>query len=115
MLEVLIEKTEWNVNYKQPNHTYLVKGSKMLGYIVDGEVTYFTRPLSFEQNGRKFVKGDLSLFNDYKEPVNENIVILQGSKGNTYEINIEDQTCTCSAFKFRGGMCKHLKEVLRIE
>lgn len=38
-------------------------------------------------------------------------VTVQGSKGNTYEVLVRNgvaETCSCPAFLYRGGRCKHL-------
>jgi hypothetical protein len=42
------------------------------------------------------------------------VVNIQGSKGNSYEVIVRNgvaETCTCPAFRFRGGRCKHLSMV----
>ena len=42
------------------------------------------------------------------------VVNVEGSKGNTYEVIVRNgvaETCTCPAFRFRGGRCKHLSMV----
>lgn len=38
-----------------------------------------------------------------------------GSKGDIYEIDIENMTCTCPAFVYSDGqnICKHLKKALK--
>jgi uncharacterized Zn finger protein len=35
---------------------------------------------------------------------------VKGSKGQTYIINLDENTCTCSGYTFRGA-CKHIKEL----
>jgi len=35
------------------------------------------------------------------------IVKVEGSRGATYEVNLERGSCTCSGYRFR-GKCKHL-------
>ena len=65
-VEVLIETTKWDVEYKQPNHTYLVRDNKLLGTSINGVVKYYKKPLMFDRRGRTFKKGDMSLFREYK-------------------------------------------------
>ena len=38
---------------------------------------------------------------------------VKGSKGNTYDVARRDGivSCTCPGYKYRGGKCKHLKEL----
>ncbi len=37
-LEVIQEITEWKVDYRQPNHVYLMKGERAVGYQKWGRV-----------------------------------------------------------------------------
>jgi len=57
-LEVLKEVTEWAVDYRQPNHTYLMKGERAVGYQKwhEGEPIYYTTKQKLDKRGRKFVK-----------------------------------------------------------
>ncbi len=51
---------------------------------------------------------------DYVPPSPNKIVkTVQGSKGNTYTVTVENgkATCTCSGFQFR-KTCKHVQEIL---
>ena len=43
-LEVLKEVTEWKVDYRQPNHIYLMDGSRPIAYQKwgEGEPIYYT-------------------------------------------------------------------------
>jgi len=36
------------------------------------------------------------------------VVEVKGSKGNSYFVNVEEKTCTCPGFTFRGN-CKHVE------
>ena len=56
-LEVLKEVTEWAVDFRQPNHTYLVEGTKVLAYQQwhTGEAIWGT-PMRFDRRGRQFEK-----------------------------------------------------------
>jgi hypothetical protein len=57
-LEVLKEVTEWAVDYRQPNHTYLMKGERAVGYQKwhEGAPIYYTTKQKLDKRGRKFVK-----------------------------------------------------------
>ena len=57
-LEVLKEVTEWVVDYRQPNHTYLMKGEKVIGYQQwhEGPAIYYTTKQKLNKARRKFVK-----------------------------------------------------------
>lgn len=117
-MKALKEITDWAV----PNHTYIVEGNNLLGYVKLGtdSVQWFTKPIKgFDQRGRKFKEVDmvkanwrdiLKGFVEAAEPL-PFIKKVQGSKPNVwYEVNTEDNTCTCPGFTFR-GTCKHVKEL----
>jgi proline dehydrogenase len=57
-LEVIQEVTEWAVDYRQPNHVYLMKGEKVIGYQKWGEgpPIYYTTKQKLNKSRRKFVK-----------------------------------------------------------
>ena len=57
-LEVLKEVTEWKVDYRQPNHVYLMKGERAIGYQKWGEGApiYYTTKQKLDKRGRKFIK-----------------------------------------------------------
>ena len=47
----------WVCDYRVPNHTYIMMGSKCVGYIKEGtaEQIFFNKPLTkFDKRGRKF-------------------------------------------------------------
>ena len=54
-MEILEETTNW----KYPNHTYFIDGTKLIGYIPQGKdkPILFDRPLkNFSKRGRTFTK-----------------------------------------------------------
>ena len=57
-LEVIREVTEWKVDYRQPNHVYLMSGEKVIGYQKwgEGEPVYYTTKQKLDKRRRKFVK-----------------------------------------------------------
>jgi hypothetical protein len=110
-MEAIREITVWEgVEYRQPNHTYLMDGDKAVAYIKwhEGEPEYFKRPMRLDKRYRKFEKADIGLFS---RKVESSLIEVKGSKGNTYFVNPEDKTCTCPGFTFRGA-CKHVEKEL---
>ena len=110
-MEALRETTVWDVEYRQPNHIYLLDGDKIKAYIKWGEgpVEWLSGKIKIDRRGRKFEKVDIRLF-DVKEQKKDYILAVPGSKGNTYYVNTQEGTCTCPGFTFRGA-CKHTKEL----
>ena len=102
------EITQWNVEYRQPNHTYLLDGDKIIAYIKwhEGEPEYLRTPLKLDRRGRKFEELKI---NPFSVKVESKLIEFKGSKGNSYFVDPEAQTCTCPGFTFRGD-CKHIKE-----
>ncbi len=104
------EVTKWNdIDYRQPNHVYLLQGDKIHAYIPWGEGTpqYFKKPLRIDQRRRKFVPIDHDPFGTLPE---SNTVEVTGSRGEVYYVDPDAQTCSCPGYKFR-GKCKHLDKV----
>lgn len=56
--EVIQEVTEWKVDYRQPNHVYLMKGERTVGYQKwgEGEPIYYSVKQKLDKRGRKFIK-----------------------------------------------------------
>ena len=56
--EVIREVTEWKVDYRQPNHVYLMRGERTVGYQKwgEGEPIYYTVKQKLDKRGRKFEK-----------------------------------------------------------
>lgn len=57
-LEVIKETTVWSVDYRQPNHVYLMEGSKVIAYQKwgEGDPIYFTTKQNLVKSRRKFEK-----------------------------------------------------------
>ena len=110
---VLKEITVWDVDYRQPNHTYLVDGDRIVAYKPwhGSEI----KPISLKLNrgGRKFVSADY-VPGDWAgvSVAASNTVQVAGSKGNTYTVTLgEKPSCECTGFKFHGD-CKHIKTAM---
>lgn len=111
MIQAVREVTEWKVGYRQPNHTYLLDGDRILAYIKHhkGEPIYTKGKLTIVRTRRKFVPADINLF-EVPKP-DKHLIPFQGSGGTTYYVNPIVKTCTCQGYKFH-RKCRHLKEVL---
>jgi len=108
-LEALKEVTVWNTDF-QCNHTYLLDGDKVLAYRQwhTGEPIWGS-PMRFDRRYRKFEPADLKLFGIVDAPVvNPSTKVVKGSKGNEYILDLDEKTCSCPGFKFR-GKCKHVE------
>ena len=104
----LKEITKWDLDF-QPNHTYLVDGDRVHAYInSSGEHVYFSKPMSFSKAYRKFVE---LKDNPFDIEVKSNLIEVQGSKGQVYQVDPDKRSCTCTGYSFR-GKCKHVVEVL---
>lgn len=57
-MKYLKETTDWSkvTEVNIPNHTYMVEGTRVLGYIKenDSEEIMFSKPLPFNKKGRTF-------------------------------------------------------------
>ena len=110
----LKEITEWKGVTRQPNHTYLLDGDKIVAYKQwhTGEPIYSNSKPRINKRYRKFIEVDISVFGKAPEPV-LNIKTITGSKGNTYTLDLDAKTCDCPGFSFR-GKCKHIEKELAI-
>jgi hypothetical protein len=108
-MEALKEVTNWGSS-TACNHTYLLDGNNLVAYIKYGDKApfYFKNPIKgFDKRGRKFEAVKPNPFIVKKQ---SNTIAVQGSKGQTYYLDPEAKTCTCSGFQFR-AKCKHLETV----
>jgi len=109
-MQAMKETTVWE-NSAQTNHIYLLDSDKMLAYIRKGteEEFWFKNPIRIDKRGRKFEPVEPNPFSGLGGRV-QNTKEVVGSKGQTYIINLDENTCTCAGFTFR-GTCKHIKEL----
>ena len=108
-MEAVREITQWTgVDYRAPNHDYLLDGDKVIAYRPwgTGEIRKMSGNLKIDRRGRKFIKLDPNPFEIPENAMRE----VKGSKGNSYWVNVQDKTCTCPGFTFR-GQCKHVESV----
>jgi hypothetical protein len=111
-MEAVREITVWSgVDYRQPNHDYLLDGDRVVAYRPwgTGEIIQCSGKLKIDRRGRKFEKLVPNPF-EVTKPKDPVVLEVPGSKGNIYFVNTEDNTCTCPGFTFRGS-CKHTKEL----
>lgn len=108
-MQAMMETTKWNVDFAC-SHLYWMDGDNALAYCKGGKgkPIYFKEPIRLDMRGRKFVEVRKHPFTG---ETRSTIVKVNGSKGDVYEVDVEANTCTCPAFRFRKGQCKHLAQV----
>jgi hypothetical protein len=122
MLKIVKEITEWTgVEYRQPNHVYLVDGDRAYAYSAwgEGKPQYFRTPTRLDRRGRKFVDVTKNIYGfdmklkieTKKQPMGKTWSVT-GSKGTAYTVTQEGShwTCTCPGASFRGS-CRHIDEI----
>jgi SWIM zinc finger len=115
MSQAYRETTEWVDAPQSINHTYLLEGDKMIAYIRSQTTVpyYFKKPITISRAGRRFELVEPNPFENVPQAVIEQtseVREIEGSKGNKYYLNVDDKTCTCPGFTYR-GTCKHVKEL----
>lgn len=110
-MDAYVETTVW-ADGSESNHTYLLDGDNMWAYIPKGrsEAQYFVKPIKISRSGRKFTRLATSPFITVNTHKPSSIITVQGSKGQTYTVDTEAKTCTCSGYTYR-GTCKHTKDM----
>ena len=113
-MEAVRETTVWTgVDYRSPNHDYLLDGDRVVAYRPwgTGPVIVCSGKLKIDRRGRKFEKLKDNPFAAVNAAKREQVVVeVKGSKGNSYWVNPEEKTCTCPGFTFRGN-CRHIEEL----
>jgi hypothetical protein len=134
-MEILKEITQWDVGYRQPNHTYLINDSgKVVAFAKwhSSEIVVLKSRKPLDKRYRKFQKVDhkdlANLFSNFKneqdekeekqEPVKkDNIRLFKvTSKDREYlvEYNVLGKflTCPCIGYGYR-RKCKHVDAVAK--
>ena len=109
-MEAVREVTVWTgVEYRQPNHDYLLDGDRIVAYRPwgTGEIRRSSGKIKIDRRGRKFEPLDPNPFAELDAKKESMVIEVKGSKGNSYFVNKEERTCTCPGFTFRGN-CRHL-------
>ena len=108
---VVKEVTVWKMEGKQPNHVYLLDGDRVVAYQKwgEGDPIYNKYRPRLDKRYRKFVEVKSHPFK--MEETKSNLIKITGSKGNTYFVDPDKQTCTCTGFQFR-KTCKHITQAL---
>lgn len=114
------EVTEWDAEYRVPNHVYFLNDSKekMYGYVNSrGVVQTFAKPYKFHSRGRKFKevanRWNFAVKEEEPEAAVGKEYRVPGSKGAIYTVTDDNGTwsCTCPASKWQKGECKHIVQL----
>ena len=110
MAQAYKELTVWADAPSAMNHTYLLEGDRMLAYIRAGtdKEFWFSKPITISRSGRKFVPVEPSPFTGIGGSIAPQLREVVGSKGDSYLVDDEKNTCTCPGYTYR-GTCKHIK------
>lgn len=110
-MRVLKEITkDWTVDFL-PNHTYLINDKdRLIAYRKDdGTVKTLSGSYSLDRRRRKFKELAYSASEwGFELPEQDsNLIEVTGSKGDTYHVDLENRSCDCAGYRFRGN-CKHI-------
>jgi hypothetical protein len=113
MAQAYRETTIWEDGNANINHTYLLEGDRMIAYIRSQTSIpfYFKTPIAISRSRRKFELVEPNPFDAVPQVVvaqESNIREIEGSRGTVYYVNVDDKTCTCPGYTYR-GTCKHVK------
>jgi hypothetical protein len=111
-MEAVREITEWRDVAKQPNHDYLLDGDRVVAYRPWGtaEIRVLKGTLKIDRRGRRFEPLKDNPFRELNKNPEPMVLTVKGSKGNSYTVNVEDKSCTCPGYTFR-GRCKHVEQL----
>lgn len=65
-MEILKEVTVWDVDFRQPNHVYLMEGDKVIAYqpFGEGEIKVYPEPRRISKRYRKFITFKTKVFDE---------------------------------------------------
>ena len=109
MIKILREVTGTVNGFTYQPHLYYVRGDKLVWFQVGDYsrgLDKYAVPKKFDRARRKF-----ETIGEIEEEVPATVVEVAGSNGNTYQVDTDEQTCTCPGYKFR-GQCKHIAQAL---
>ena len=135
-MEILKEITQWDVHYKQPNHTYLVNNkNQIVAYAKwhSNEIMVFNSRSTLDKRYRKFEKSNHKLlsqlipqFKSEDKPEKEEVIkptktvrifkVKSNEKEYTVSFNTISKSimCSCTGFGFR-RKCKHSDAVAKLQ
>ena len=110
MIRILQEVTGTVDDFTYQPHIYYVNAADKLVWFQVGDYSRgldkYRVPKKFYRSGRKFEK-----IGEIEEEAVANIVKVAGSKGSKYQVDVDEKTCTCPGYKFR-GQCKHIEQAI---
>jgi hypothetical protein len=126
VMEILKEITPWIVDYRQPNHTYLVNNkNQIIAYAKNHskDITILKSRINLDKRYRKFIKDNHSVLSKliikYKSEDNiitdkDTRIFKVKSNNREYTVLLKDNvyTCNCIGFGYR-GKCKHSDAVAK--
>ena len=130
-MEIVKEVTQWDVEYRQPNHTYLLnKKGQIVAYAKwhGDEIDILKSRATLDKRYRKFEKsnhaGLSKLISQFKSE--DNIIIKKDINIRTFKIKSKNNneyivefntiskktSCSCIGYSYR-GKCKHSEYVAK--
>lgn len=109
MIRILCETTGTVGDFTYQPHLYYINEKDKLVWFQVADYSRgldkYNKPKAFDMRRRKF-----ETIGTVPELHDDDIVEVSGSKGNVYLVNKNNNSCTCTGYKFH-GRCKHLKLV----
>jgi uncharacterized Zn finger protein len=108
-MKAVIETTQWADGVETYNHVYLMDGDRCLAYIPHGtrEIRRLAAPRRMDRRGRTFKELKFNPFGGIAPQ--SSVVRVAGSRGNTYDVDVDAGTCTCPGHTYHGH-CRHVAQ-----